>query len=138
MFCVLFGNFTKGLLWQQKLDFIWTHSSSRKLLQFQLKIQSYRGEINSLKGKLRRFVGTAAVERYKSGEEMKSEQYHLISFLFSMVVMFYSTNKHTHIAAEPCQSSPHSCVYIAQPQPGQTNTWSCNSLCLHENRGEIQ
>lgn len=77
------------------------------------------------------------MEHYKPGEEMKSEQYHLISFLFSMVVMFYSINKHTHISAEPHQSSPHSCVYIAQPQPGQTNMWSCISLCLHGKREEI-
>lgn len=88
--------------------------------------------------KLCRFVGTTVVERHNPGEEMKSEQYCLISFLFSMVVVFYNINKHTHISAEPCQSSPHSCVYIAQPQPGQTNMRRCNSPCLHGNSGEIK
>lgn len=73
--CVLFGNFTKGLLWQQKVDLIWTKSSSHKLLHLQLTISEWKGRDqpeNSLKGKLYRFVGTAGVERYKLGGGVKS------------------------------------------------------------------
>lgn len=33
---VIFRNFTKGLMWQQKLDFIWTNFSSLNFLQLQL------------------------------------------------------------------------------------------------------